>query len=162
MAIFHIWGDFPVEKPRLKTSSSSCLAFGPKALRNVGGYLLALGCHRVRPFARQHSNFLLQSLDFSGRMRFLSSLLKRRWLTAAYTFMKALALLWLVVKIRTFCGRGSANVVEEGVIQRHDRPPRADRHMNKANINFLQLQPLSKLVDFGRTSVCIPLEDAEG
>ncbi len=42
-AIFQIWGDFPVEKLRLKMPSSSCLALGPRALRNVGGYRLALG-----------------------------------------------------------------------------------------------------------------------
>ncbi len=39
------------------------------------------------------------SVDFSCRMRFLSSLLKRRLLTAEYSFMKALALPWLVVKV---------------------------------------------------------------
>ncbi len=37
MAIFQIWGDFPVEKLGLKMPSSSCLALGPRALRNVGG-----------------------------------------------------------------------------------------------------------------------------
>ncbi len=37
LAIFQVWGDFPVEKLRLKSSSSSCLALGPRALRNVGG-----------------------------------------------------------------------------------------------------------------------------
>ncbi len=37
MAIFQIWGDFPVEKLRLKMSSSSYLALGPRDLRNVGG-----------------------------------------------------------------------------------------------------------------------------
>ncbi len=35
MAVFQIWGEFPVEKLRLKMSSSSCLALGPKVLRNV-------------------------------------------------------------------------------------------------------------------------------
>ncbi len=53
--------------------------------------------------------------DFSCRMRFLSSLLKRRRLTAAYSFMKALVLARLVVTVRPLCSRGSANVVEEGV-----------------------------------------------
>ncbi len=48
-------------------------------------------------------------------MRLLSSLLKRRRLTAAYSFMKALTLPRLVVKVRPLCSRGSANVVEEGV-----------------------------------------------
>ncbi len=37
MAIFQIWGDFPVEKLRLKISCSSCLTLGPRTLRNVGG-----------------------------------------------------------------------------------------------------------------------------
>ncbi len=55
------------------------------------------------------------SVDFSRRMRVLSSLLKRRRLTATYSFMKALALPRLVVKIRPLCSRGSANVVEEDV-----------------------------------------------
>ncbi len=48
-------------------------------------------------------------------MQFLSSLLRRRRLTAAYSFMKALALPRFVVKVRRLCSRGSANVVEEGV-----------------------------------------------
>ncbi len=34
--------------------------------------------------------------------------------------------------------------------------------LEKADINLLQLKPLSELVDFGRKPVCIPLEDAEG
>ncbi len=34
--------------------------------------------------------------------------------------------------------------------------------LNKANIDLLQLWPLSELVSFGRMPVCIPLEDAEG
>ncbi len=34
--------------------------------------------------------------------------------------------------------------------------------LDKANINLLQLKPLSELVDFGRKPVCIPLEDVEG
>ncbi len=55
------------------------------------------------------------NVDFSCRMRLLSSLLKRRPLTAAYSFMKALALPRLVVKVRPLCSRGSANVVEGGV-----------------------------------------------
>ncbi len=54
-------------------------------------------------------------VDLSCRMRFLSSLLKRRRLTATYSFMKALALPRLVVQVRPLCSRGSANVVEEGV-----------------------------------------------
>ncbi len=73
MAIFQIGGDLPVEKLRLKMLSSSCLALGPRALRNVGGggYRLALGRlwrpsggwpRQGRPFARQHSNLLLQSV----------------------------------------------------------------------------------------------------
>ncbi len=54
MAIFQIWVDFPVEK------LSSFLAVGPRALRNVGEYCLALGrlwralggwAHRTPPFA---------------------------------------------------------------------------------------------------------------
>ncbi len=36
MVIIQIWGDFPVEKLRLKMFSSSCLVLGPRALRNVG------------------------------------------------------------------------------------------------------------------------------
>ncbi len=48
-------------------------------------------------------------------MRFLSFLLKRKRLIAAYSFMNALALPWLVVKVRPLCSRGSANIVEEGV-----------------------------------------------
>ncbi len=52
---------------------------------------------------------------FSCRMRFLSSLLKSRRLTVAYSFMKALALPRLMVKVRPLCSRGFANVVEEGV-----------------------------------------------
>ncbi len=53
--------------------------------------------------------------DFSCRMWFLSCFLKRRLLTAAYSFMKALALPRLVVRVRPLCRRGSTNVVEEGV-----------------------------------------------
>ncbi len=33
--------------------------------------------------------------------------------------------------------------------------------LDKANINLLQLKPLSEVVDFGRKSFCIPLEDVE-
>ncbi len=40
------------------------------------------------------------SVDFSSWMRFLSSLLKRRRLTAAYSFIKALALPRLVVNVQ--------------------------------------------------------------
>ncbi len=64
MAIFQIWGDFPVEKLKLKMPSNSCLAHGPRALRNVGGISSAPG----------------------------APLVKRRWFTAAYSFMKASAL----------------------------------------------------------------------
>ncbi len=35
--IFLIWDDFPVEKLRLKMSSSSGLVLGPRALSNVRG-----------------------------------------------------------------------------------------------------------------------------
>ncbi len=55
------------------------------------------------------------SVNFSCRMRFHSSLLKRRWLTAAYSFMKALALPWLVGTVRPLCSRCPADIVEEGV-----------------------------------------------
>ncbi len=55
------------------------------------------------------------SVDFSCRMRFLSSFLKRRRLIAAHFFTKALALPWLVVEVRPLCSRGSENIVEEGV-----------------------------------------------
>ncbi len=34
--------------------------------------------------------------------------------------------------------------------------------LDEADIDLLQLEPLPELVDFGRQSVCIPLEDAEG
>ncbi len=70
MAIFLIWGNFPVEKLKVKMSSSSCLAHGPRALRNVGGYRLALmrlwrasggWSHRAPSFEKQHSSFLLLS-----------------------------------------------------------------------------------------------------
>ncbi len=37
-------------------------------------------------------------------------------LIAAYFFMNALALAWLVVKVRPLCSRGSANIVEAGVL----------------------------------------------
>ncbi len=53
------------------------------------------------------------SVYFGCRMRFLSFLLKRMRLTAAYSLMKALALTWLVVKVRPLCS--SANIVEVGV-----------------------------------------------
>ncbi len=48
-------------------------------------------------------------------MRFHSFLLNRMRLAAAYSFMKALALPWLVVKVWPLCSRGSANIVKEGV-----------------------------------------------
>ncbi len=79
----------------MKTSSSSYLVLDPMALRNVGGFRLVLG--RIWRMASSNSYFrkAAQQLspavsNFSCRMRFLSSLLKRRWLTAAYSFMKAL------------------------------------------------------------------------
>ncbi len=74
-------------------------------------------CIIIRGITRPDAEFirLCWTEDFSCRMRFLSSLLKRRRLTAAFSFMKALALLRLVVKVRPFCSRGSATVVEEGV-----------------------------------------------
>ncbi len=34
--------------------------------------------------------------------------------------------------------------------------------LDEADIDLLQLEPLSELVDFGRQSVCIPLEGVEG
>ncbi len=52
------------------------------------------------------------SVDFSCRVRLLSSLFNRKRLTAVYFFMKALALPWLVVKCQPLCSSG--NVVEEG------------------------------------------------
>ncbi len=36
------------------------------------------------------------------------------------------------------------------------------RFLDEVYINFRHLNPLSKLVDLGRESVCVPLEDAEG
>ncbi len=124
MAIFQIWGDFPVEKLRLKMPSSSCLALGPRALRNVGGISSGPGAPlaRIWRMASSSSSNLKAAqqlspavgdfnVDFSCRMRLLSSLLKRRRLTAAYSFMKALALPRLVVKVRPLCSRGSANGV---------------------------------------------------
>ncbi len=106
-------------------SSSSCLALGPRALRNVGWISPGPGAPLVRiwrvassiPFFRKVEQQLSPavgdfSVDVSCRVRFLSSLLKRRRLTAAYSFMKALALPWLVVKARHLCSRGSANIVE--------------------------------------------------
>ncbi len=113
MAIFQIWGDLPVEKLRLKMSRSSCLALGPRILRNVGGILsgpMAL-LARIWRMASSSSSFRKGaqqlppavgdfSVDFSSRMRFLSSLLNHRRLTAAYSFKKALALPWLVVKVQ--------------------------------------------------------------
>ncbi len=35
MVTSQLWNDFPFEKLRLKISKSSCLALGPRALRNV-------------------------------------------------------------------------------------------------------------------------------
>ncbi len=51
--------------------------------------------------------------DFSYRMWLLLSMLKRRRLTATYSFTWALALPLLVA--RPLCSRGAANIVEEGV-----------------------------------------------
>ncbi len=128
MAIFQIWGDFSVEKLRLKISSSSCLPLRPRVLRNAGGISSGAGAPLALIWRMASSSFSFRkaaqhlspvvgdfSVDFSCRMRFFSSLLKRRRLIAAYSFMKALALLWLVVKVRPLCSRGSANIVEEGV-----------------------------------------------
>ncbi len=36
------------------------------------------------------------------------------------------------------------------------------RFLDQTVVDLLQLKPLPELVDFGRKSVCIPLEDAEG
>ncbi len=36
------------------------------------------------------------------------------------------------------------------------------RFLDQTDFDLLQLKPLLELVDFGRKSVCIPLEDAEG
>ncbi len=129
MAIFQICGEFPMEKLRLKMPSSSCLALGPRALRKVGGDIIwprdAFGAHLqdglVELLLSQSSTPTVSdfSMDFRCQMRFLSSLLKRGRLTAAYTFLKVLALPRLVVKVRSLCSRGSANVVEEGVPDSH-------------------------------------------
>ncbi len=34
--------------------------------------------------------------------------------------------------------------------------------LDQTDVDFLQLEPLPGLVNFGRKPVCIPLEDAEG
>ncbi len=86
MAIFQIWGDFPVEKLRLKMSCSSCLALGPKAFRNVGGMLSGPGAPLARIWRMTSSGSSFRkaaqqlspavgdfSVDFSYRMRFLFS-----------------------------------------------------------------------------------------
>ncbi len=120
MAIFQIWGDFPVKKLRLKISSSSCLALDPRDLMNVGGITPGPGaplagiwgmaslsssfCKAARQLSPAVNGF---SVDFRCRMRFLLSLLKRKRLTAAYSIMKALALPWLVVKVLPLCSRVS-------------------------------------------------------
>ncbi len=113
MVIFQIWGDFPVEKLRLEMSSSSCLALGPRGLRNVGGITFGPVAFlaRIWRMASSSSSFRKEaqqlppavgnfSVDLSRRMRFLSSLLNHGRLTAAYFFMKALTLPWLVVKVQ--------------------------------------------------------------
>ncbi len=121
MAIFQIWVDFPVEKLRLKMSSSSCLALGPRALRNIGDIIWpwgAFGAHledglielllsQGSAAAFSCSRGFQRGFQLSDAVPFL--------LTAAFSFMKALALPRLVVKVRPLCSRGSANVVEEGV-----------------------------------------------
>ncbi len=91
MAISQIWGDSLVEKLRLKMS----LAIGPRALSSGPGaplariWRMASPSSSYRKAAQQLShaggNF---NVDFSCCMRFLSNLLNRRRLTAAYSFMK--------------------------------------------------------------------------
>ncbi len=89
-SIFQIWGDYPVEKLRLRMSSSSCLALGPRALRNVGGISSGPGTPlaRIWRMASSSSSFLKAaqhispavgdfSVDFDCRMLFLSYLLKQ-------------------------------------------------------------------------------------
>ncbi len=61
MAIYQIWGDFPVEKLGLKNSSSSCLVIAPRAFRNVGG---GISPGVVAPLARIRR---LASSSFSFR-----------------------------------------------------------------------------------------------
>ncbi len=125
MTIFQIWGDCPVEKLRLKMSSCSCLSLGPRTLRSVEGkssgpgpplariWRMVSSSSSFRKAAQQFSPAVGDfCVDFSYRMRFLSSLLKRRRLTAAYSFIKALALPWLLAKVRPLCSRGSANIVK--------------------------------------------------
>ncbi len=36
------------------------------------------------------------------------------------------------------------------------------RFLDQTDFDLLQLKPLLELMDFGRKSACIPLEDAEG
>ncbi len=115
IAVFQIWGNFPEEKLRLKMSSSSCLALGPWAPL-VRIWRIASLSSSFRKTTQQLSPAVDDiSVDFSCRMRFVSFLLNRERLTAAYSFINALALPYSVVKVRTLCSRGSANLGEEGV-----------------------------------------------
>ncbi len=117
MTICQVWGDFPVKKLGLKISSNSCLALGPRASRNVGGISSGPGAHLARIWRMVSSSSSFRkavqqlspavgdfSVDFSCRMLFPSPLLKRRQLTAVYSFMKAVALPWLVVKVPCVAG----------------------------------------------------------
>ncbi len=109
-------------------SRSSFLALGPRALRNVGGISPGPGAPlaRIWRMASSMSSFRKVeqhlspavgdfSVDFSCRIRLLSPLLKRRRLTAAYSFMKALALSWLGVKARHLCSRGWQILLSKGL-----------------------------------------------
>ncbi len=42
MSTFQIWGDYPVENLKLKMPGSSCIALGPRALRDVAGISFCL------------------------------------------------------------------------------------------------------------------------
>ncbi len=84
MAISQIWGDFPVEKLRLKMFSSSCLALDPSDLMNVGVISSGPGaplagilkmassssscCKAAHQLSPAVGGF---SVDFRCRMRFL-------------------------------------------------------------------------------------------
>ncbi len=48
MATCQIWGDFPIQKLRSKISSSSYLALGSRALRDVAEILFGPGAPLVR------------------------------------------------------------------------------------------------------------------
>ncbi len=120
--LFEVWtiGLDSVFEMRLKMFCSSCLALGPRALRDVlrgRGVSSGLVTPLVRIWRTASSSSSFHkaaqqlspavgdfSVDFSCRT--LSSLLKLRRLTAAYYFIQALALPWLV------CSRISANIVE--------------------------------------------------